>query len=84
MKVIFLIVSVIFKFIRSKEVVKDARLIAFEPNLISADKIFYTKNDFIHLAFTLTNILGEKKKIQDNITIEFQMWDKKIKTNGSV
>ena len=47
--------------------------------MISADKMFYTKNDFIHLAFTLTNILGEKKKIHDNITVEFQMWDKKSK-----
>ena len=58
---------------------EDMRTSAFEAGLIPASDLRHTDNKNMHIAFTLTNILGKTKKIHDNITVEFQMWDKKSK-----
>ena len=58
---------------------EDIRSSVFEEGLIGAGDIRHVDNKHMHIAFTLTNILGKTKKIHDNITVEFQMWDKKTK-----
>ena len=58
---------------------EDMRASVFEEGLIAAGDLRHTDNKNMHVAFTLTNILGKTKKIHDNITVEFQMWDKKSK-----
>ena len=58
---------------------EDRRENVFEEGLIAASDLRHTDNKNMHVAFTLTNILGKTKKIHDNITVEFQMWDKKPK-----
>lgn len=58
---------------------EDRRENVFEEGLVAASDIRHTDNKNMHIAFTLTNILGKTKKIHDNITVEFQMWDKKSK-----
>ena len=58
---------------------EDIRSSVFEKGLIGAGDIRHVDNKHMHIAFTLTNILGKTKKIHDNITVEFQMWDKKTK-----
>ena len=58
---------------------EDRRDNVFEEGLIAASDIRHTDNKNMHVAFTLTNILGKTKKIHDNITVEFQMWDTKSK-----
>ena len=55
------------------------RASVFEAGLIAASDLRHTDNKNMHIAFTLTNILGRTKKIHDNITVEFQMWDTKSK-----
>ena len=58
---------------------EDMRENVFEEGLIAASDLRHTDNKNMHIAFTLTNILGKTKKIHDNITVEFQMWDTKSK-----
>ena len=55
------------------------RASVFEAGLIAASDLRHTDNKNMHIAFTLTNILGRTKKIHNNITVEFQMWDTKSK-----
>ena len=55
----------------------DSRLQVLESKLVTPSEIKYTDNNYIHVAMILTNVLGKTKKIQNNITVEFQKYDEK-------
>ena len=57
--------------------IDDGRLQVLESNSVTPADIKHTNNDYIHVAMILTNVLGKTKKIQNNITVEFQKYDEK-------
>ena len=57
--------------------IDDRRLQVLASTLVTPADIKHTNNDYIHVAMILTNVLGKTKKIQNNITVEFQKYDEK-------
>ena len=62
----------------AQEDVVDLRNVVFETGLKSASEVKYVERNFVHTAMIMTNVLGKPKKEKD-ITVEFQMNDKKTK-----
>ena len=57
----------------------DLRAGVFHSELLNVSQIRVTGDHFIHIGMILTNVLGKTKHFQNNITVEFQMFDKKSK-----
>ena len=57
----------------------DLRASVFHTELLNISQIRVTGDHFIHIGMILTNVLGKTKHFQNNLTVEFQMFDKKSK-----
>ena len=57
----------------------DLRASVFHSELLNISQIQVTGDHFIHVGMILTNVLGKTKHFQNNLTVEFQMFDKKSK-----
>ena len=57
----------------------DLRASVFHSELLNISQIRVTGDHFIHVGMILTNVLGKTKHFQNNLTVEFQMFDKKSK-----
>ena len=57
----------------------DLRSSVFHTDLVNISQIRLTGDNFIHIGLILTNVLGKTKHFQNNLTVEFQMFDKKSK-----
>ena len=57
----------------------DLRDSVFHTELLNISQIRLTGNDYIHIGMILTNVLGKTKHFQNNLTVDFQMRDKKSK-----
>ena len=57
----------------------DLRDDIFQTELVKISDIKLTGNEYIHVGMILTNVLGITKHFNNNLTVEFQMRDKKSK-----
>ena len=57
----------------------DLRDRIFHTELVNISDIKLTEGPYIHTGMILTNVLGKTKHFQNNLTVEFQMVDKKPK-----